>query len=497
MMRKNLQLNRRTFLRGTLLGGATASLGLPVLEAMLGTNGEAFAQDMGELPMRYVVAFAGTSLGTSRGPIGDRFIPTDFGDAYTLTDALMPLQSRGVRDQMSIVSNLKLPADFDDPNMTGKGVRTNLFHGGVNGPLLTATRSVNRSHVRGISSDQVVANAWQSQTIYDSIVARVQAAGYIGDSVHGHKGYLSYKGVRDPIVPYVDPYNIYSTLFSGFTPSNSTDQEIAALREQHLRKRGVVDAVLDSYKRLRMQVGAADRLRMDQHMSELREIEQQLQRLYDSLDSTVSACELPQAPEQSWPVATGQGINRFDNFSTEKSYSNEIERSEVITNLLYMALKCDITRVASLQYTFFQSFMSARPFTGENTEIHQVGHSNKSEALVDIVRWHVDQFAALTQKLANSPEAGGTMRDRTAALLVFEGGYGFDPETGQNNRVHSTENMVMLSAGGAGGLKRGVHLDGAQHHPGSVMLSAIRAVGVNANRFGEVQTTYDDIIGTV
>lgn len=495
MLKKTRQLSRRTFLRGTMLGGATAVLGLPVLEAMLDINGEAFAND-GMLPMRYVVAFAGTSLGTSRGGIGDRFIPTSFGENYGITEALMPLQTRNVADQMSIISNLKLPAEHDDPMMTRQGVRTNLFHGGVNGPLLTATRSSSRSDVGGISSDQVVANAWSKQTLYDSLVARVQAATYIGDGVHGHKGYLSYKGAKDPIVPYVDPFTIYSTLFSGFTPSMSTDEEIEALRQEHLRKKGVVDAVLSSYKKLKMQLGAADQIRIEQHMSELREIEQQLQRLYESLDSTVSRCQLPNAPKASWPVATGQGVNRHENFSTEKSYSNEIERSEVITNLLYMALKCDITRVASLQYTFFQSFMSARPFSGENTDVHEVGHSNRADALVDIVKWHVDQFAMLTEKLASSSEGGGSMLDRTAALLVFEGGYGYDPETGQDNRVHSTENMVMLSAGGAGGIKRGVHLDGAQHHPGSVMLSAIRAVGVNSNRFGEVSKTYDDLIGT-
>jgi hypothetical protein len=495
MTSKKLQLSRRTFLRGSLIGGATATLGLPVLEAMLDINGEALAQDQGDLPMRYIVAFAGTSLGTSRGGIGDRFIPTSYGQGYGMTDALMPLQTRDVRDQVSIISNLKLPSEFDDPMMTQQGVRTNLFHGGVNGPLLTATRSSTRSDVGGISSDQVVANAWSKQTLYDSLVARVQAATYIGDGVHGHKGYLSYKDRRDPIVPYVDPYSIYTNLFSGFTPSMSTDVEIEALRQQHLRKRGVVDAVLSSYDKLNKKLGATDKIRMEKHMSELRDIEQQLQRLYDNLDSAVSSCELPGAPNQSWPVATGQGLNRHDNFNTEKSYSNEIERSEIITNLLYMAMKCDITRVASLQYTFFQSFMSAKPFSGENTDIHEIGHSSRSEALVDIVTWHVDQFAMLAERLKSSSEGGGTMLDRTAALLVFEGGYGFDPETGQDGRVHSTENMVMLSAGGAGGMKRGEHLDGLEHHPGSVMLSAIRAVGVNTDRFGEVRDTYDPLIG--
>ncbi len=495
MTSKKLHLSRRTFLRGTLIGGASATLGLPVLEAMLDTNGEAFAQDQSALPMRYIITFAGTSLGTSRGGIGDRFIPTSFGQGYGMTDALMPLQTRDVADQISVISNLKLPAEHDDPMMTGQGVRTNLFHGGVNGPLLTATRSTSRSDVGGISSDQVVANAWTNQTLYDSLVARVQAASYIGDRVHGHKGYMSYKDQSDPIIPYVDPYIIYNNLFSGFTPAMSTDAEIEALRQQHLRKKGVVDAVLSSYNKLKMQLGAADKIRVEQHMSELREIEQQLQRLYDNLDSSVNSCELPTTPATDWPVATGQGDNRHDNFSTEKSYSNEIERSEVITNLLYMAMKCDITRVASLQYTFFQSFMSARPFSGENTDVHEVGHSSRSEALVDIVTWHVDQFAALTERLKSSSEGGGTMLDRTAALMLFEGGYGFDPETGQNNRVHSTENMVMLTAGGAGGMKRGEHLDGLEHHPGSVMLSAIRAVGVNADRFGEVRSSYDPLIG--
>jgi hypothetical protein len=62
-------------------------------------------------------------------------------------------------------------------------------------------------------------------------------------------------------------------------------------------------------------------------------------------------------------------------------------------------------------------------------------------------------------------------------VLLFEGGYGFSAESNSDNSVHSTENMVALVAGRAGGLNPGQHIVATDMHPGNAVISAMNAVG--------------------
>jgi hypothetical protein len=75
----------------------------------------------------------------------------------------------------------------------------------------------------------------------------------------------------------------------------------------------------------------------------------------------------------------------------------------------------------------------------------------------------------------------------SALVLTFEGGHGWNPENPPEPDAHSTENMGVLVAGHAGGLKAGRHIAGLARHPGQVVLSAMNAVGVPGDQFGEVK----------
>ena len=95
-------------------------------------------------------------------------------------------------------------------------------------------------------------------------------------------------------------------------------------------------------------------------------------------------------------------------------------------------------------------------------------------------------WAYLLGKLKASPEGGGTLLDQMATVFAFEGGHGFDPADGRAVSAHSTENMAMIVAGGAGGLKKGLHIPAPNLHPAQVLLTALRAVGYSSNTLGEV-----------
>ena len=86
------------------------------------------------------------------------------------------------------------------------------------------------------------------------------------------------------------------------------------------------------------------------------------------------------------------------------------------------------------------------------------------------------------------------MLDNTAMVLRFEGGHGFDPESGKSNLSHSTENMVALVAGGAGALRRGVHLVARDVHPARVVATCLQGVGLE-DRLGEVSGRVPGVIG--
>jgi len=114
-----------------------------------------------------------------------------------------------------------------------------------------------------------------------------------------------------------------------------------------------------------------------------------------------------------------------------------------------------------------------------------------------VLAWQIKHFARLTKKLKDTRDLDGTtMLDNTAMVMVFEGGNGFDPESGESPVTgrkfgpHSTENMAVLVAGRAGGLKPGKHIAAKDMHPANAVLSAMTAVGVpNGNKLGEVAGT--------
>jgi hypothetical protein len=112
-----------------------------------------------------------------------------------------------------------------------------------------------------------------------------------------------------------------------------------------------------------------------------------------------------------------------------------------------------------------------------------------------MLAWHVRHFGRLIQKLRDTPDVDGTsLLDHTAAVLMFEAGWGQD--SGDPNKPlssHSTENMSALIAGRAGGLKGGVHVVAPGKHPANVVLTAMRAVGVD-RALGDLSDPIDELL---
>ena len=161
---------------------------------------------------------------------------------------------------------------------------------------------------------------------------------------------------------------------------------------------------------------------------------------------------------------------------------------------------CDLSRVGTLMFTTQQSHMNMYQLIGLASDLHQLGHygapGGQTLNVSMAIAWHLKHFAYFIDKCRSTPEGNGTLLDSLAASFVFEGGHGMDFGSGDPNSPHSTENMIVLLGGRAGGLKHGHHIVASGMHPANVLVSAMNAVGVPVTSLGEVEGGIPGLIGS-
>ena len=476
-------LSRRMVLRG--LGGV--AIALPTLEIMLNRHGDALAAG-DPLPRRFLVAFNGQSLGGDNDPLHNSYVPDIVGPDYDLKIATMPLGNYGaVKDDVSIVSGLRVPYN------TGMGIPAGgwdvQFHTSALGPLLTGVRNKGPDDFpggNGPTADQIVAEAIGQSTNFKSLTYQVQAAWYLsGGSAPYGRDILSYKldGMGNPIPNpgQVSPKAAFDSLFMGFVPPDPGDAKKAAY--ELAKRKSIIDLVRGDFEKLIPQLGKADNLRMQRHLDEIRDLEIKLKAVPPE---QTPQCMMLADPGVDPPVGgDNSSLGGDDMFNVNNGYSDEVTRARVFHDLIHMAFVCDLSRSVALLYTMAQSHMNIHPIAGHPYDQHELGHAGLGTLEVSkVIAWHVDLFASLVAKVRDTPEGAGSLLDSCAMVLLHEGGHGYDP-AGKDNSSHSTENMACLIAGRAGGLRGGQHIVATDMHPGNVLNTAMRAVGVDQD-LGEV-----------
>jgi hypothetical protein len=496
-------MKRRTFLAG--LGGAL--VGLPVLECMLDSRGTALAQSGGGLPKRYAIVFAGQALGGDGWPkdrqmvagtrtteSGHFIAPAQAGAGYALTTPLQPL--RELVADFSIVSGMRIPYSKTSTVAAevppGGAFRD--FHGGGAGPLLCGTRSLSSGFVcRSITSDQVIAklNKGKGGPI-DSLVVRAQPSWYLAGSSYSGRQYISYGDNGTKVESQPSPQIVYRSLFGSFTPPGN---EARAEHEFRQRARNsVLSLVTEKRQSLLNRVGQGDRTRLERHFDEIRELELRLAAIPPIAGS---GCSKPLDPGADPAIGGDNAGSGSSQIGTNTGYSQETERARALADLIYMAFVCDLTRVATLQITTFQSHMNVYPIlsamgTPIRADLHEVGHNgdeqNRGQLPVSLcLQWHISHYAYLLNKLKGADEGSGKVLDNSVVLFVNEAGHGTQlNDASSADQTHSVENMVMLVGGRAGGLAPGRHIVTQGAHPAQVLISAMQAAGHMGNTLGEV-----------
>lgn len=505
-----LRLPRRTMLRA--LGGV--AVGLPALECMLDAKGEALAAS-GTLPRRYAIVFAGQAIGGDGWPedrsmvAGERIteaghfiVPPETGASYTLTTPLRPLADLDLLSDFSLVSGLRIPfsASSVEAADVPEGGAFRDFHGGGAGPLLCGTRSQSPSFTcRSITSDQIVAGENPGAAL-DSLVLRAQPAWYLSGSSFAGRQYISYRGDGDPVEAQVSPLIVYRSLFEGFTPEGEAD--VARHDFERRARQSVLSLISDKRARLLGRVSAADRVRLERHFDEIRDLELRVA----NMPNTGGACMRPVAPGEDPPIGGDNAGSGSDTIATNTGYSDEHGRARLLVDLIHMAFVCDLTRVATLQVTVFQSHMNVYPVTEAlglpvRADLHECGHNGDAEnrgqlPVSTCLAWHIGHYAYLLHKLKNTPEGAGTLLDNSAVIFMPEAGHGVQLNDGVSvDQTHSVDRMVLLVGGRAGGLSPGRHIDATGAHPAQVLVSAMQAVGHTGDRLGEVSGTVPELFG--
>lgn len=487
------QLNRRALLLGA--GGATLSL--PFLEYFLPKPAQAAPADFSRL----ILCYSGQAMGGDRDNSRSRFVPDSEGSlrSQPLPLSLQPLGGRenwpgtythsrhgpgfkepvrnwegevyDVRDKVSVVSGMHIPLGngvASAPKYHHRGTVSAHFSG-------KTSKLADKAQCWGSTADVIFEDTMGSAP---SLRCVAQAHNYGNGAQYDNT--FSYRsdgnGGTDPIGAQVSPAAMYNSLFGGFIPPDQTAS--AAQVQAAARRQGVLDLILPAAHRLDARLGVADRARLEAHLDGLSTLRNRI----DSLEETVAACELPPHPGDDPSVTGGRGGDG-SSFNEGEGWSQENKRAEAFIDMMVMAMACDMTRSATLMFSYHQSFLNGEPPTGLRGDQHQIGHggnvdrangsANDSVALCH--HYPVRYFGYLVGKLASVEVAPDrTLLDECAAGLFFEAGHGMY-EGGMS--AHSGDEMCALLAGGVGGLRMGEHIRLLGEHPASVLTSMLDAVG--------------------
>lgn len=290
----------------------------------------------------------------------------------------------------------------------------------------------------GPSIDQVIAERLALPTPYKSLEFGVRSGG-------NHPGSrMIYTGPEQPLTPESNPWAAYSRLIGAI----GENAEQAAARR--LERRSVLDVVGAELAALEGRVSAQDRLKVQSHLSSVREIETRLEL----------------APNSCEALDLGQELDAGAVDNTPATFDRQME-------LLAAALSCDLTRVASLQFRVGEND-GGYPYhwlgiTAQEHHLltHEPDENAEARAqLSSIYRWYADRFAYFLDLLDAVPEGNGTLLDNT---LVIWGS-----ELGKGNS-HAFERVPFVVAGG-GARGRYLQYESVEHN--RLLVSAAHFMGV-------------------
>src|SRR5215510_1895103 len=421
--------------RRTVLRGLGATLALPLLDAMVPAL----------TPTVRTAAAPTRRFGAVFVPMGERpshWTPSTTGVGFEFSAIRKPIEL--FRDQVIVVSNMDRP-------LAGT-------HAVSTGTWLTGSapkRTEAEDFVAGTSLDQIIAGKIGGDSVFPSLeIGTEDFTGYVGACDVGYScAYMNTIAWKTPTTPMpmeTNPRVVFERMFGR---PGSTAERVTRMRQN----RSILDSVTGDVAQLERGLGARDRVRLDQYLDHVREIESRIQRAEKQATTEITLPVAPVGIPDSWE-----------------------EHATVMFDLMALAYEADLSRV----FTFMLNREASQlvfPNLGFNEPWHHVSHhGNEAEKLALLVKlntWQISLFGKFLERLRSTPDGDGSLLDHSA--IVWGSGM-------SDSNTHSPLDVPFLMVGkGAGAFTGNKHVAAPKGTQlANVMLTIAQKYGAELDRFG-------------
>jgi hypothetical protein len=383
----------------------------------------------------------------------EQWFPTGVGTDYQLAPSLKALEAH--RNDFSIITGLA----HDKARSNGDGAGD---HARSNATFLTgiqAKKTAGSDISLGISVDQLAAEKLGHLTKLSSLELSTDGERSAGRCDSGYScAYqfnLSWKNETTPMAPEMDPRLVFERLF-GMGASGDRPQDA---RRRRILHKSVIDTVLDDARTLQGKVTAADKAKLDEYFTAVRDIEQRIERAEKMTKALPKGIQAPTGVPETFE-----------------------EHIKSMFDLLALAFQTDSTRIATFGLSHDGSNRSFADI-GVPEGHHQLSHHQKDPdklrklALID--QFYAKQFGYFLGKLKATKDSDGTNLLDNSMIV-----YGSAISDGDR---HNHDHLPVIVAGRAKGMMTpGRHIALAQETPmTNLYLSMLDRLGVPAERIGD------------
>jgi hypothetical protein len=252
---------------------------------------------------------------------------------------------------------------------------------------------------------------------------------------------LSWRDDSSPLPVGINPRVTFERMFG---ETDSAKRRFARLKE----KQSLLDSVTEETAKVRRSLGAPDRAILDEYLGNIREVEQQLDRMESRLNTITGNPEAPVGLPEA-----------FDDHMT------------ITYNLMHLAYQGDISRVVTFMIGHEPSDRAYAHIgipEQHHTISHHGGDPEKLAKYAKIATYHMVKYAAFLDKLKATPEGDGTLLDHS--LLYWGSGMG-------NGNAHDRNDPPAVIVGGANGRMKGNRHIKTNKEPTANLLLALAHLG--------------------
>lgn len=440
----NTLMHRRTVLRG--LG---TTLALPLLDAMIPRLAVARLARPPAPPLRFGVVYV------PNGKNMKQWTPAADGASFELPPVLEPLKD--LRNDILVLTGLT--CDKARAHGDGGGDHARAMAAFLTGrqPKKTAGADIRA----GISIDQLLAQHLGRQTRFPSLEIGCEGGRQAGACDTGYScaysSTIAWRTEATPVPKETNPRLLFDRLFAG---GSKSEQAAARARRDRLNK-SVLDAVAEDAHKLDAELGSADRRKLDEYLTSIREVERRV----------VGSNDPEKLPKTDYPRPDAEW----------KSTAEYPQLVRVMSDLMVLAWQTDQTRVVTFVYANEGSTRSY-PFIEVPEAHHDLSHhqnnAQKLEKIVRINRFHVSQFAYLLRRLSEVREGNGSLLEHS--LILYGSG------NSDGNRHNHDDLPILLAGHGNNSVTPGRHVRYPSETPiTNLYLEVMARMGVRVDRFGD------------